>query len=55
MFLAFALVSGKAKGLVQIIRKGNKRFDMVRIDHVDICNSRVLGKKHILMVVDAFI
>ena len=43
--IAYAPSTGKVEGFAQRIPKGTKPFEMVHIDHEDIFDSRVPGKK----------
>lgn len=52
--IAFIPSSGRGEGLLQNIPKGDKPFDTVHIDHIGILDSRVKSKKHVLVVIDAF-
>lgn len=52
--IAFAPKLEKVEGFVKMIPKGNIPFEIVHVDHKDIFDSRVSGKKHILVVKDGF-
>ena len=48
--IAFTMTSGKIEGNVNVIRKGDKPFEMLYVYQIDIFNSRVKAKKHILVL-----
>ena len=52
--IAFNAKSGKVEGKIQSIPKGDKPFDTIHVDHVEIADKRVKGKKYILLVTDCF-
>lgn len=52
--IAFAPSLGKVEGLLSLAPISDKPFEVVHIDHEDIADSRVPGKKYVLVVKEAF-
>jgi len=52
--IAYSPVSGKSEGYLHPIPKGNLPFETIHTDYLGPIDSRVLIKKHILLIVDAF-
>ena len=52
--IAYNPASGKVKGELRGIPKGDRPFEIIHIDHIAISDDRVTTKKHILVIIDSF-